>query len=212
MPSRLKIARGVYLITPDFADTPRLLSLTERLLQNPPALLQYRNKTADTALRRQQAEALLHLCRQAGVPLIVNDDWPLAQQIGADGVHLGELDGDPAEIRKAMGDDALIGVSCYDDIARAQRLSRQDVDYLAFGAVFASGTKPQARQAPLDLFKSARALGKATVAIGGITPDNCGQVRDAGADFIAVISGVYSAPDPVAALATYHHFFKQVPK
>ena len=210
MPSRLQNARGLYLITPDFDDTNQLLSLTERLLQGPPALLQYRNKAADTALRRHQAEALLRLCRQAGVPLIINDDWQLAHQIGADGVHLGEFDADPADIRKIMGDDALIGVSCYNDIERARRMSRLDVDYLAFGAVFPSPTKPLAPQAPLHLFAEARALGKPTVAIGGIRPDNSAQLHDAGADFIAVISGVFDAPDPVAALIAYNHSFSKV--
>jgi thiamine-phosphate pyrophosphorylase len=144
------------------------------------------------------------------VPLLINDDWRLAAALGADGVHLGKHDDDPAAVRDALGNQALIGVSCYDDMVRARAAAVLDVDYLAFGAVFPSPTKPLAPQAPLHLFADARSLGKPTVAIGGITPDNSAQLRDAGADFIAVISGVFDAPDPSAALATYHHSFSQV--
>lgn len=207
MPSRLKNHHGIYLITPDTDDTGWLLAVTERLLQSPVALLQYRHKTAPLARREAQASALLSLCQQAKVPLLINDDWALAKAIGADGVHLGEHDADPAHARAALGRQAIIGVSCYNDLARATRLADLDVDYLAFGAVFASATKPQAPRTGLHVFGEARDLGKALVAIGGITPDNSGLLRAAGADLIAVISGVFHAPDPAAALAAYHHSF-----
>lgn len=209
MPSRLKKNRGVYLITPDNNDSAHLFACVELLLQQPLALLQYRHKTGNTAIRYTQAEGLLGLCRAAGVPLLINDDWPLAKAIGADGVHLGEFDDDPATVRKALGDDALIGVSCYNDFDRARQLAALDVDYLAFGAVFASKTKPLARQAPMALFQQAKTLAKPTVAIGGITPDNSVMLRNAGADLIAVLSGVFDANDPAAALAAYNHTFLQ---
>lgn len=210
MPSRLENRRGVYLITPDLDDTPRLLALCEELLTQPVALFQYRNKGASAPLKRRQASALLESCRKAGVPLLINDDWRLAADIGADGVHLGKLDDEPAAVRNTLGSQGLIGVSCYDDMARARAAAALDIDYLAFGAVFPSPTKPLAPRAPLNLFAEARSLCKPTVAIGGITPDNSAQLRDAGADFIAVISGVFDAPDPSAALAAYHHSFSQV--
>ena len=210
MPSRLENRRGVYLITPDLDDTRRLLALCEQLLTQPVALFQYRNKVAPAPLKRLQACALLESCRKAGVPLVINDDWRLAADIGADGVHLGMHDADPIAARQVLGSRALIGVSCYADMARARAAAALDIDYLAFGAVFPSPTKPLAPQAPLHLFAEARRLGKPTVAIGGITPDNSAQLRDAGADFIAVISGVFDAPDPSAALAAYHHSFSQV--
>ena len=127
--------------------------------------------------------------------------YPSAKQI---------IDAAPAKAREALGSRALIGVSCYNDLDRARHAAAQDVDYLAFGAVFPSPTKPMAPHAPLPLFAEARSLGKPTVAIGGIRPDNSAQLRDAGADFIAVISGVFDAPDPVAALLAYHHSFSQV--
>jgi len=210
MPSRLENRRGVYLITPDLDDTRRLLALCEDLLTQPVALFQYRNKSASASLKHRQASALLESCRKAGVPLLINDDWRLAADLGADGVHLGRLDDEPAAVRDALGSQALIGVSCYNELARARDAAALDVDYLAFGAVFPSPTKPMAAPAPLHLFTEARTLGKATVAIGGITPDNSAQLRDAGADFIAVISGVFDTPDPSAALAAYNHSFSKV--
>ena len=209
MPSRLENRRGVYLITPDLDDTRRLLALCEDLLTQPVALFQYRNKSASASLKHRQASALLESCRKAGVPLLINDDWRLAADLGADGVHLGRLDDEPAAVRDALGSQALIGVSCYNELARARDAAALDVDYLAFGAVFPSPTKPMAAPAPLHLFTEARTLGKATVAIGGITPDNSAQLRDAGADFIAVISGVFDAPDPSAALAAYNRSFSK---
>jgi thiamine-phosphate pyrophosphorylase len=209
MTSRLPKTAGIYLITPQMDDTEGLCSVIGSLLRQPPALLQYRYKGKDPALKRQQARALLLLCRDAGVPLVINDDWSLARDVGADGVHLGASDADPAMVRAELGAEALIGVSCYGDFERAKRLSGHDVDYLAFGAVFASPTKPMADRAPLDLFRKAGTLGKPTVAIGGITPDNSRQLRDAGADFIAVISGVFDAPDPAQALAAYHQAFSK---
>ena len=211
MPSRLKTRSGIYLITPDRSDTEALCRQVAALLAQPAALLQYRHKGADAALRHEQASALLPICRRAGVPLIVNDDWRLALDIGADGVHLGGSDADPATVRAAAGRDVIIGVSCYGDLERAAAMAALDVDYLAFGAVFPSPTKPLAPRAPLTLFAEANALGKPTVAIGGISPDNSGQLRAAGADFIAVISGVFDAPDPAAALTAYHLAFDKVP-
>lgn len=211
MPSRLKTRSGIYLITPDRSDTEALCRQVAALLAQPAALLQYRHKGADAALRHEQASALLPICRRAGVPLIVNDDWRLALDIGADGVHLGGSDADPAAVRNAAGRDVIIGVSCYGDLERAAAMAALDVDYLAFGAVFPSPTKPLAPRAPLTLFAEANALGKPTVAIGGISPDNSGQLRAAGADFIAVISGVFDAPDPAAALTAYHLAFDKVP-
>lgn len=207
MTSRLPINSGIYLITPPMPDTGRLRALVGELLRQPVALLQYRYKGANQGLMRQQAEALLYLCRQAGVPLIINDDWTLARDIGADGVHLGISDADPVMVRKKLGEEKLIGVSCYSDANRAKSMAEFDIDYLAFGAVFDSPTKPTAAKAPLSVFRDTQGLGKPTVAIGGITPDNCGAVRDAGADFIAVISGVFDAPDPAKALAAYIQSF-----
>jgi thiamine-phosphate pyrophosphorylase len=198
--------RGLYLITPDEADTDRLLIRVGAVLGHA-ALLQYRNKSADADLRHEQATALIALCRQCGVPLIVNDDLALAEAIGADGVHLGEDDGDAAAARARLGPQALIGVSCYDDLERARVAAANGASYLAFGAFFPSTTKPNARRASLQLLRDSAALRLPRVAIGGITPDNARSVIEAGADLLAVISGVFDAPDPRAAAQAYRACF-----
>lgn len=198
--------RGLYLLTPDETDTERLLGRVSAVLGTA-SLLQYRNKTADHALRHRQAGALLQACREAGVPLVVNDDARLAADIGADGVHLGEDDVDVASARVLLGSAAIIGVSCYDDLERAHDTARAGADYLAFGAFFPSTTKPRARHAGLHLLQDSAPLGLPRVAIGGITPDNARMLVDAGADLLAVISGVFDAPDPLAAARAYRACF-----
>lgn len=200
-------ARGLYLLTPDEANTQRLLSRIEPLLAQGVAMLQLRSKRADAALRREQALALLPLCRAHKVPLIINDDWRLARDIGAAGAHLGAQDGDLGEARAALGAVAILGASCYGDVGRADRARVAGASYLAFGAFFDSGTKPLAQRAPLTLLREAARLGLPTVAIGGITPDNARQVIAAGADFIAVIGAVFDAPDPIAAVRAFRNCF-----
>ena len=202
---------GVYLLTPDEPDTGRLLARLAPLLAERPALLQYRNKAASPALRREQAQALLAECARHGVPLVLNDDWRLAADLGAAGAHLGGDDGDLSDARRALGGGAILGASCYDSLARAERATVAGASYLAFGACFASGTKPLARRAALSLFLRARPLGLATVAIGGITADNAPMALAAGADLLAVIGGVFDAADPVAALRALQSIFHLPP-
>src|SRR5688572_20610018 len=180
-PSTIRPRRGLYLITPDEPDTARLLLRVLPLLALRPALLQYRNKAASPDRRREQALALLGVCRRAGVPLIVNDDAGLAHEIGAAGVHLGRDDGEVAPARKLLGAEAVIGVSCYDDLDRAAAAAAAGADYLAFGAMFASTTKPQARRAPLSVLRDAARLGLPLVAIGGLTPDKARGALASGA-------------------------------
>lgn len=197
--------RGLYLITPDAADTARLLDRV-RAVVGEAVLLQYRNKAADPGLRREQATALLPVCRAANVPLIVNDDWPLAAELGV-GAHLGDDDGSLAEARAAMAAGAILGVSCYDDLRRADAAAAGGADYLAFGAFFPSPTKPHARRATVALLRDSARFGRPRVAIGGITPDNARGLVAAGADLLAVISGVFDAPDPRAAARAYRACF-----
>lgn len=200
--------RGLYLVTPDERDTARLLQQLAGVLPARPALLQYRNKLADSALRRLQVQALLDLCRPAGVPLVVNDDLALALELGADGAHLGRDDGDPLAARQALGPARILGVSCYGEWARAEAGARAGVDYLAFGAMFSSSTKPGALPCPLDMLTRARAaFGLPVAAIGGITLENAPLLIEAGADLLAVITDVFSAPDPAARGAAYAGLF-----
>lgn len=203
--------RGLYLITPDQADTGVLLEQTRQALEAGITWLQYRNKNADSGLRLTQAQALHALCVQYRVPLIINDDVALARQINAAGVHLGEDDGDLAAARAQLGPKALIGASCYDDLARACRAVAAGASYVAFGAFFPSPTKPAARHATPELLHAASGLGVPRVAIGGIKPDNGRLLTAAGADLLAVISGVHTAPDIAAAVRAYHSCFTSLP-
>ena len=203
-PHRLP-ARGLYAIT----DGPRpdLPAAVEAALNGGAAVLQYRDKSGDTDRRHAEAAGLLALCRRLGVPLIINDDVELAATVGADGVHLGEHDIDIAAARARLGGEAIIGVSCYDSLDRAGQLAAAGADYLAFGAFFASPTKPLARRARTGLLRAAKSFGLPLVAIGGITPDNAQPLIEAGADFVAAISGVFAATDPCAAARRYSNLF-----
>ena len=205
MPSKT-LKRGLCLITPDDPDPSQLFARTRPLLAFA-SCLQLRNKAMDADALRVAGIALRSACKDAGVPLLINDDAALAAELGADGVHLGEHDGDIASARRLLGDDAIIGASCYDDIERARRLAAEGASYLAFGAFFPSPTKPNARRASLQLLRNSAHLGLPRVAIGGITPDNAPSLVDAGADLVAVISGVFDAPDPVAAARAYLSLF-----
>ena len=199
--------RGVYLLTPDESDTARLLERVEAALAGGAVLLQYRNKLADTALRLEQAQALLPLCRRHGVPLVINDSVELALAVGADGVHLGRDDGDIASARARLGAGRLLGVSCYGDWSRAEAAIAAGADQVAFGAMFPSPTKPAAPRAGPGLLTRARERGWCCAAIGGITLDNAPSLIAAGADLLALISDVFGAPDPAARVAGYRALF-----
>lgn len=203
MTSASPAPRGVYLITPDEADSARLLARTAPLLAAGVTWLQYRNKTASDALRQEQASALQALCAVHGVPLVVNDDPVLAKAVGAAGVHLGGTDGDIASARALLGADAIIGASCYDRLANAENAVAAGASYVAFGAFFPTTTKVTSSRAHTDLLRQSAALSVPRVAIGGLTPDNVGPIIDAGAELVAVVSGIYAAQDPLAALRAY---------
>ncbi len=201
--------KGLYAIT----DTANLsseimLTRTEEILRAGANLLQYRNKQADENTRITEAEQLRELCRQFSVPLIINDDIALAVQIGADGVHLGKTDSTIADARKRLGDKAMIGCSCYNNLDRAQQAAKSGADYIAFGAFFPSPTKPEAAHATPDIIQTAKQKFKLpVVAIGGITPENGRSLIDAGADMLAVISGIYASKTPFNTATKYIDLF-----
>jgi thiamine-phosphate pyrophosphorylase len=204
------VLKGLYAVTPDLADTADLLRRVGQALLGGVQLVQYRNKRADAALRREQATVLLAACRRHGARLVINDDLPLALALGADGAHLGREDGDLAATRAALGPGRLLGVSCYDELERAREAKRIGADYVAFGSFFASPTKPAAVRAPLTLPAAAKAeLGLPVCAIGGITLQNAPQLIAAGADLLAVISDLFEAPDIRARAAAYTSFFSE---
>lgn len=191
--------RGLYAITPEAQDVGRLLGLARAALDGGARLLQYRAKDTPARERATRGEALLALCRERGVPFIVNDDLDLALALRADGVHLGRGDGDPQAARERMP-GAIIGVSCYDDPIRAVVAAAAGADYVGIGSVFASATKPGAVRAALDVIREARrAAALPVAAIGGITSANAGEAVAAGADMIAVISALFDATDVAAA-------------
>lgn len=202
--------RGLYAVTPDLDDTATLAQQVAAAVAGGTGAVQYRHKTAAPGLRRTQAQALLAVCRQAGVPLIINDDLALALELDADGVHLGRDDGDAVAARRQLGARRLLGISCYNDLDRAAAAHAAGADYLAFGAVYPSRVKPGAVHAPLSLFAAARArFALPLVAIGGINADNARAVIDAGADALAVVSAVFAAADVRAAASRLSGLFAE---
>jgi thiamine-phosphate pyrophosphorylase len=195
----MKPLRGLYAITP-----PDLSRVEAALACGALCALQYRAKDADATRRLSEARQLAQLCRAHGVPLIVNDDVALALAVDAAGVHLGRDDGELAAARARLH-GRLLGASCYDQPALARRAVAAGADYVAFGSVFDSPTKPAAVRAPLALF--ALDLGVPKVAIGGITLDNAPRVLAAGADALAVISDLFDAPDVAARASQYGRLF-----
>ena len=187
--------KGLYAVTPDEADSERLFTRVERVLAGGAPWLQYRNKKAGDAQRAREARRLRAVSAAAGTRLFVNDDPRLAADVDADGVHVGRDDGGVRAARAIVG-RRIIGVSCYDRMELAEAAVAAGADYVAFGSVFASPTKPAAVRAPLELFARARTLGVPLVAIGGITLENAPQAIAAGADALAVIADVFGAPDP----------------
>ena len=196
---------GLYAVTPDLADTPLLVALVDAALDGGATLVQYRNKSASPALRMQQALALAATCAKHRRPLIVNDHLDLALAIDGAGLHVGAedfADGDALRAtREALGRSRLLGVSCYRSVDQARRAVAAGADYVAFGSVFASTTKPAAPAAALATFAEARDLGVALVGIGGITRDNLLLLVDAGADAAAVIADLFSVYETGAVRA-----------
>ena len=193
--------RGLYAITPDGAD---LLDKLRQALEGGISMLQYRRKKEKSLV---EAKNVVLLARRYHVPVIVNDDVALALETGAEGVHLGRDDGDLDKARKDMK-GKILGVSCYDDLEAARTAVRSGADYVAFGSVFRSPTKPSAIRAPLALFSEKNSLQVPLVAIGGITLENAGEAVSAGADMVAVISDLFDASDIKSRALQYRKLFQ----
>ncbi len=201
---------GLYAIADSVAlDAGHFMTAVRAALDGGARVIQYRDKTNDPVPRAAMARALNTLCGEHAVPLLINDDVPLAKMVGAAGVHLGRDDLDISAARAALGPTALIGVSCYNELARALAAQAAGADYVAFGRFFASRTKPQAVPATPALLRAARGgLKIPIVAIGGITPENGAALIDAGADALAAIEGVFGQVDVRAAAERYARLFK----
>jgi thiamine-phosphate pyrophosphorylase len=191
--------RGLYAVTPDLADTADMVARVEAAVVGGARAIQYRNKVADVALRRRQAEALARVAAKHQVLLVINDDAALCKAVDADGVHVGREDGSVDAARRIVGPERIVGVSCYDDFARSEEAVAAGADYVAFGSFFPSAVKPDARRADASLLRRAAALGVPIVAIGGINATNVRELVRAGANAVAVISAVFDAADVTAA-------------
>jgi len=189
--------RGLYAITDEhLIPAARFAQTVERALLGGAAIIQYRDKSGDKARRLRQASDLRELCSAHDALLIINDDVELAKTVSADGVHLGVRDAGLYEARDIVGDDFIIGMSCYANFERARLLSLQGADYVAFGAFYPSTTRPDATYAaPTLLNEAAEKLAVPVCAIGGIDASNAGALIQAGADMVAVINGLFAQPD-----------------
>ena len=188
------IIRGLYAITPDSVDLNTLIQKTQLAIEGGAFMVQYRSKIQNRDVKMQQCAAILRLCREYDVPCIVNDDVEICRVLKADGVHLGEKDDNIAEVRHILGEDAIIGSSCYDQLNRAKQAQKEGASYVAFGAVFPTPTKPNAPRATLELLREAKSeIQIPIVAIGGITMNNAHDVIETGIDAIAVITNLYES-------------------
>ncbi len=199
--------RGLYAITPDASDSESLERKVEQALGAGVVALQYRSKLLAREKRLAQAHRLAALAQGYGVPFIVNDDVEIALAVGANGAHLGKDDASlPAARARLAG--KILGASCYDRMELARAAVAAGADYIAFGSVFPSPTKPAAVRAPLSLFAEAKALGVPLAAIGGVTLENAPQLLAAGADLLAVISDLFDAADVAARARQYTRLFE----
>ena len=200
--------RGLYLVTPNWDDTERLLQVTDAALRGGAALVQYRHKSADAALRLEQATALLALCRRHNRPLVINDYLHLCLALDADGVHLGGADGDLAHARQVLGPRKILGASCYGELALAVAAERAGASYVAFGGFYPSPVKQYDFVTQPEVVLDARAqLALPIVVIGGMTPANAAPLVARGADMVAAITSVVAAPDPQKAAQAFGALF-----
>ncbi|HVE90670.1 MAG TPA: thiamine phosphate synthase [Burkholderiaceae bacterium] len=200
-PSEAARLSGIYLVTPDAQRSfDAVLGTVKQSLEAGVRAVQYRDKTAGEAQRRERASELAVITRAAGALLIVNDNIDVAISAGADGVHLGRDDADIAEARRRLPHQ-LIGVSCYNELEYARLPIAAGADAIAFGSMFASRTKPAAVRAPLSLLTAARAAWprQRIIAIGGINVDNVAEIAAAGAHAAAVIDAIFGAKDAARA-------------
>jgi len=195
---------GLYAITDSQMNTATFVHDVEKAIIGGARIIQYRDKSQDKSKRLAQAQALQQLCQKYQVIFIINDDVELAQQIDADGVHLGKDDATLITARQQLGQNKIIGISCYNQLDNAVQAVKNGVDYVAFGRFFPSSTKPNAIKADSALLQTAKkSLHCPIVAIGGITPQNGQALITAGADCLAVINGLFGQDD--IELAAKHY-------
>jgi thiamine-phosphate pyrophosphorylase len=200
--------KGLYIVTPDWDDTEKMVAATEAALRGGVALVQYRHKTASPELRKEQATQLLALCRKHNRPLVINDFIELCLELDADGIHVGGTDAPVAEVRAAIGPDKILGASCYGSLELAHTAHQAGASYVAFGGFYPSRVKKYEVTTPVDIITRAKAqLPVPVVVIGGMTQENSVPLVEAGADMVAAISSVYMIDDPQAAAQQFTKLF-----
>lgn len=201
--------KGLYIVTPDWDDTSKMVAATEAALKGGVALVQYRHKTASPELRKEQASQLLALCRKYDRPLVINDFVELCLEIGADGIHVGGTDAPVAEVRRAIGAGKIVGASCYGSLELAHKAHEAGASYVAFGGFYPSRVKKYEVSTPVDIITRAKQqLPVPVVVIGGMTQENSVPLIKAGSDMVAAISSVYMTDDPQAAAKGFVDLFK----
>lgn len=191
---------GLYLVTDDRLDTDELLSRLSAALAAGADVVQFRDKRDDRAAVVSIGRRVAERCKAAGALFIVNDDAELARDLDADGIHVGQDDAAPADVRTIVGPNQIIGLSVSHLPEADAAAANPDVDYIGFGALFNTPTKPDAEPAgPEMLVEARKRVTFPIVGIGGITAGNLAAAFAAGADSVAVVSAVFSAPDPTAA-------------
>ena len=204
---------SIYLVTDDGCLQGRaLLDCVREALEGSVTLVQYRAKTASSAEMYAEALQLKALCDSFNVPLIINDRLDIAMAVGAAGVHLGQDDLPCAAARKILGEDYIIGVSAHNP-AEAKAALQSGADYLGCGAVFGTATKADVQKLGTDgLAAICKAKGLPVVGIGGVTADNYREVRAAGADGAAIVSGILAQPDIRATVKAIAKVSQEFPK
>lgn len=201
--------KGLYLVTPDWDDTQKLLEVSEAGLRGGAALLQYRHKTADAQLRREQAAQLQALCRKYARPFIINDFVELCMELDADGIHVGGTDATVAQVRALVGPSKIVGSSCYGSMELARDAQRAGASYVAFGGFYPSRVKKYEVTTPPTIVAQAKTeIPVPNVVIGGMTPENAAPLVAHGTDMVAAISSVYLADDPEAAARRFADLFR----
>jgi thiamine-phosphate diphosphorylase len=191
---------GLYLVTDDRLEPDDLIARLDAALGAGADVVQFRDKRDDRSVVAAVGRRVAERCRAAGALFIVNDDAELARELDADGIHVGQDDAAPAEVRAIVGPNQIIGLSVSHLPEADAAAANPDVDYIGFGALFSTPTKPDAEPAgPEMLVEARRRVRCPIVGIGGITAQNLAAAFKAGADSVAVVSAVFSAPDPAAA-------------
>lgn len=202
--------KGVYYLTDEalHQELDELLDCVEQALAGGACMIQFRDKRSSTNFRLKAAHAIRESCQRWGRQCIINDDIELARAVDAHGVHLGKDDQSLELARTQLGSNAIIGISCYGDLARAREAQMRGASYVAFGSFFPSRTKPGAPAVPIGILTQAREqLSLPICAIGGILPDNARPLIEAGADMLAVIKAISSSPDPKSTTELFSQMF-----